>query len=182
MASNDSINLQATFGLNVGGKREIKLQGATLVSAVLMCARVCRGRLWGRHWRVCVLPLPPQFHLFGLCPWLQLCVFDWFYRSVKMFYCISATVHMFSKAPLVSANIWMLHYPGCPLGVYMVICTMADRCVYVYLKAYIWEAPLNCSGNNQTGSVNRVSFQTKIAKMRTDSLETKVQTYMILLE
>lgn len=29
-----------TFGLNVGGKRVIKLQDETLVSAVLMCACV----------------------------------------------------------------------------------------------------------------------------------------------
>lgn len=87
---------------------------------------VCRGPLWGRRWRVCVLPLPPQCHLRRLHWWLQLCVCDWFRRSVNTFYSISTTVCILSNTLLMSGN-WGVAVPQPSSRCNMVICTTATR-------------------------------------------------------
>lgn len=118
----DWINLQATFRLHV----EVKQNETAAWDVYHHCfdVSVCRGPLWGRHWRVCVLPLPPQCHLRRLCSWLQLCVWDRFHRSGNTFYSLSTTVFILSNALLVSGN-WSVALPQISTRCNEVVCTTA---------------------------------------------------------
>lgn len=83
-----------TFSPCLDGSKTEGNRCVRLFSSVFWRVCVCRGPLWGRRWRVCVLPLPPQCHLHRLCSWLQLCVCDWFHRLANTFCSISTTMYI----------------------------------------------------------------------------------------
>lgn len=142
----ESNDLQTTFRL------QVKQNETAAWDFYLHCCdvSVCRGPLWGRRWRVCVLPVPPQCHLCRLCSWLQLCVWDWFHRSANTFYSLSTTVCILSNAPLVSGS-WGAALPQISTRCNEAICTTATI-ANPFINVRFWptqhlEAPLNSNGN-----------------------------------